>query len=185
MEEKLKQIETLLGMFDARDAMWSKHNRQIAKVITPTAIEALNDLFDLPPENIELVDMQVMETILLIVCNITYDPATTTSMFLQRVDDARRPDTPIQVQRYLRIGIPLAIVFSPKEEILEFLLSVPVESTDSEEDVQEIFTSEIDEDRPEATKAVSQVLGFDTSGLTDDQIKTMMLYHHTLESTKQ
>lgn len=189
MDEKLKQLETLLNMFDARDSMWAKHNKQIAGVVAPTVLEALYELFDLDNDSIEWVDLQIMDNIMLIVCNVTYDPVTTQSTFLHRIDEAARPDTPIQVQRYLRIGVPLAIVFSPKDEIKEFLMRVPVESTnDNNEDLSdEVF----EPDHPELTAAIpqrstgSKVHGFDTSTLDEDQIKRLMLYHHTMETTKQ
>lgn len=187
MDEKIKQLETLLNMFDARDSMWAKHNKQIAGVIAPTVLEALYDLFELGTDSIEWVDLQIMETILLIVCNVTYDPVSTESSFLRRIDEATRPDTPIQVQRYLRIGVPLAIVFSPKDEIKEFLMRVPVETTDGTDISDEVFEPE----HPELTPSVpphatgSKVQGFDTSTLNEDQIKRLMLYHHTVETTKQ
>lgn len=187
MDEKLKQIEGLLAMFDARDSMWSKHNRQIAAVISPTVLEALKELFELPDDNIEWVDLQIMENILLVVCNVTYDPVHTQSRFLQRVDEITAPDRPIQVQRYLRVGVPLAIVFSPREEIKEFLLRIPVETTGDDANTAEVYESDA---TPEDSTNVpiqssSKVLGFDTSTLSEEQIKNLMLYHHTVEGTKQ
>jgi hypothetical protein len=188
MEEKLKQIQSLLSMFDARDAMWSKYNKQIAAVISPTVLTALVDLFDLPEENVEWVDMQILDNILLVICNVTYDPVHTQSAFLQRVDEHKRPSTPIQVQRYLRVGVPLAIVFSPKEEIGEFLARIPVETTGDDEDTVEAYdSSELAEDTTSVPpdKTTTTVLGFDASNLTEDQLRNLMLYHHTTENTKQ
>lgn len=186
MEEKLKQVEGLLAMFDARDGMWAKHNRLIAAVIKPTVLDALYDLFDVPSDDVEWVDLQLMETVMLVVCTITYDPASTGSIFLQQVDQAKRPDTPIRVQRFLRIGIPLAIAFSPKDEIKRFLLTLPVESTDDDNDIGVGPSLLGESDAPLAALIRgSEMLGFDTSELSEDQIKKLMLYHHTAESTKQ
>lgn len=188
MDEKLKQLESLLAMFDARDAMWSKHNRQIANVISDTVLDALVALFDVPDESIEWIDMQIVDNILLIVCNVTYDPVHTQSTFLQRVDEHKRPDTPIQVQRYLRVGVPLAIVFSTKEEIGEFLSRIPVETTDDDEGTVEAYDSSDlaeDTDNVPVTRPSSSVHGFDTSNLSEDQLRNLMLYHHTVEGTKQ
>lgn len=186
MEEKLRQIESLLSMFDARDQMWAKHNRQIAKVITPTVLDSLVELFDLPMEDIEWVDLQLMENILLVICTVTYDPHTTQSAFLQRIDAAKQPDTPIQVQRFLRVGVPLAIVFAEKPEIKEFLSRIPVETTEEDSDEFELHPAEDAEERPPTPEIVaSKVMGFDTSDLTEEQIKNMMLYHHTVDGTKQ
>lgn len=187
MDEKLKQLETLLTMFDARDSMWAKHNKQIAGVIAPTVLAALYELFELDVDSIEWVDLQIMDSIVLIVCNVTYDPVNTQSSFLHRIDEAALPDTPIQVQRYLRIGVPLAIVFSPKDEIKEFLMRIPVETPDDEDVSEEAFAPK----HPELTDSVqrsgtkAKVHGFDTSTLDEDQLKRLMLYHHTVENTKQ
>lgn len=191
MDEKLKQLESLLAMFDARDQMWAKHNRQIGNVIAPTVLEALYELLELDHDSVEWVDLQIMENIMLIICNVTYDPVNTQSRFLQRVDEAQRPDTPIQVQRFLRIGVPLAIVFSDKKDIKEFLLRIPVETTDDDGGEVEIETvaSEEDEASPPALNVPkrrgAEVMGFDASELSDDQITKLMLYHHTIETTKQ
>lgn len=186
MDEKLKQLETLLTMFDARDSMWVKHNKQIAGVIAPTVLEALYELFELDTDSIEWVDLQIMDNIMLIVCNVTYDPVNTRSSFLHRIDEAALPDASIQVQRYLRIGVPLAIVFSPKDEIKEFLMRVPVENAadiDASDDVFESDHPELEAVAPK--RAGNKVHGFDTATLDEDQIKRLMLYHHTTETTKQ
>lgn len=193
MDDKLRQIEGLLAMFDARDAMWAKHNRQIAGVITATVLDALQELFELPDESIEWVDLQIMENILLVVCNVTYDPATTQSPFLQRVDEVQQPDRPIQVQRYLRVGVPLAIVFSPKEDIKEFLMRIPVETAGDDAGTAEVYEPDLDPSEVESDetlvyippKSSTKVMGFDTSTLSEEQIKNLMLYNHTVESTKQ
>ena len=196
MDEKLKQLESLLAMFDARDQMWAKHNRQIGNIIAPTVLEALYELLELDHDSVEWVDLQIMENIMLIICNVTYDPVTTQSRFLQRVDEAQRPDTPIQVQRFLRIGVPLAIVFSDKKDIKEFLLRIPVETTDDDGGEVEIETVASD-DEEDTTPSLppsslnppkrrgADVMGFDASELSDDQITKLMLYHHTVETTKQ
>lgn len=188
MDEKLKQLESLLSMFDARDQMWAKHNRQIGNVIAPTVLEAIYELLELDHDAVEWVDLQIMENIMLIVCNVTYDPATTRSQFLNRVDEANRPDTPIQVQRFLRIGVPLAIVFADKADIKEFLLRIPVETTEDDNNDVEIETSSNEDDTPSSTptrRKSSEVMGFDTADLSDDQITKLMLYHHAIETTKQ
>lgn len=194
-DEKVKKLEHLLTMFDARDAMWSKHTRQIASVINPTVLDALRELFDVPSDDIEWMDLQIVETVLVIVCNITYDPMLTSSVLLQRVDQAQRPNVPIRVQRLLRIGIPLAVVFSSKEEVIEFLTKLPVETTDDEytddvniddPDLPEYEGADADAKPPTSSPAgVAQVMGFDTSDLSEDQIKSLMLYRHASEATKQ
>ena len=193
MDEKLKQLESLLSMFDARDQMWAKHNRQIGNVIAPTVLEALYELLELDHDSVEWVDLQIMENIMLIICNVTYDPATTQSKFLHRVDEANRPDTPIQVQRFLRIGVPLAIVFTEKKDIKEFLLRIPVETTDDDNTEVEFEPVPSGDDdatpatppSPLARRRSSEVMGFDTSELSDEQITKLMLYHHAVETTKQ
>lgn len=200
MDEKLKQLESLLSMFDARDQMWAKYNRQIGNVIAPTVLEALYELFELDYDSVEWVDLQIMENILLLICNVTYDPATTQSAFLHRVDEAQRPETPIQVQRFLRIGVPLAIVFSPKDEIKEFLLRIPVETSSDDEDddgdeldlKEDIESTHASSPTPSSnlpgtlhTKRKTDVMGFDASELNDDQIKSLLLHTFATGSTKQ
>lgn len=188
MDEKLKQLENLLAMFDARDQMWAKHNRQIGNIIAPTVLEALYELLELDHDSVEWVDLQIMENIMLIICNVTYDPATTQSRFLQRVDDAQTPETPIQVQRFLRIGVPLAIVFSDKDAIKEFLMRIPVETTeddDSDVDVERVSFDDQSDEEPQSNRSGSAVMGFDTTNLSEDQITKLMLYHHAVETTKQ
>lgn len=200
MDEKLKQLESLLAMFDARDQMWAKHNRQIGNVIAPTVLEALYELLELDHDSVEWVDLQIMENIMLIICNVTYDPATTQSTFLQRVDEAQRPETPIQVQRFLRIGVPLAIVFSPKDEIKEFLLRIPVETSSGETDddddgldlKEDLETTHASTPTPPSNlsntlhaKRKTDVMGFDASELNDDQLKSLLLHTFAAGSTKQ
>lgn len=191
MDEKLKQLEKLLSMFDARDNMWGKHNRQIGNVIAPTVLEALYELLELDHDSVEWVDLQIMENVMLIICNVTYDPATTQSVFLQRVDDAERPDTPIQVQRFLRIGVPLAIVFATKDEIKEFLLRIPIETSDGDTIGEDEFKLDRDTDLAPPTienpnrSSYSVLKGFDASELNADQLKSLLLYTSSMGTTKQ
>lgn len=195
MDEKLKQLESLLSMFDARDQMWAKHNRQIGSVITPTVLEALYELLELDHDSVEWVDLQIMENVLLVICNVTYDPATTKSNFLQRVDDAQQPTTPIQVQRFLRIGVPLAIVFADKASIKDFLMRIPVENSEGEEvefdsvpedgGVEYSDSSTVKSEPSSPPRGSSKMLGFDISELTEDHIEKLMLFYHIAEPTKQ
>lgn len=197
MDEKLKQLETLLSMFDGRDQMWAKHNRQIGNIIAPTVFEALYELFDLDRDSVEWVDLQIMENVMLVICNVTYDPATTQSHFLHRVDEADRPGTPIQVQRFLRIGVPLTLVFSAVQDIKEFLLHVPVMTAGEEDDdVNDVNDSEFESPEddtahsqsplgPLPIRRGSELVGFDVSELSEYQVTQLMLYRYTVATTNQ
>jgi hypothetical protein len=127
-----------------------------------------------------------MDNILLIICTVIYDPAATQSTFLQRVDQAKSPDAPMQVQRFLRVGVPLAIAFSPKDEIKAFLSRIPVETQDDDDGSFELHDDPSeDEAAAVSVTPTSKVMGFDTATLSEDQIKTLMLYGHAVEGTKQ
>lgn len=178
MDEKFEKIEEILELFDEREELWREYNEMIADRIMSTTLAALYELFGLPVDSVEWVDLQIAETALVVVCSVSYDSTTELSPFLKKLDEATDTPIPVDVQRILRIAIPIASIFSPKEEIKEFLMGFSVNVKEEDEEINE-------KQHEKETPIQHTDAGFDRTKLSKEQIEQLLFFQQTIKGTKQ
>lgn len=160
MEQNLEDIQRLLTVFDERDRQKEICNRKIAEILTPSVLGALVELFNLPDENVVWHDFNVLESVLVIRAAVTYDPAHEHSHFLTLIAPTLPTGSPIQVQKMIQFGIPLAMVFKDREELKDWFMKV----------------AQPDEPVPPPVKEQEQTTQFDGSQLTKDQLAQLLYF---------
>lgn len=179
MDQKLKQIEQLLTLVDERDLSRLYYNKQISELIAPTMLLAVVEMLELPTDQIEWVDVEVTDTVLVLVINVMFDPSTQLSPFL---DNGQINKDAALIQKSVRIGLPLPMVFAEPGEIKAFLyksLNIPDPNADPTQ-------TEVKVDEPTEVKAEDKPSTiFDSASLTKDQIQQMLMFQHLTLGTKQ
>lgn len=175
----MKQIEQVLTLLDKRDNEYLERNKQVAELIAPTMLTAIVDCLGVDPDNISWVDIKVYDVYLVLTCSVRFDPnAPNLSVFLR--DSNYTPGSPsVEVERPLRIGVPLAKVFDTAEEIKAFLMKpfVPTDAveqagSDTSVKVEEVKKPTIDDQ-------------FDAKTLTREQLNQMLYFQHMSVGIKQ
>lgn len=116
------KLDVLRALVEERDQVRNEFNNQIAKLLTPSVLTAMFELFGLEPEAVEWSALDVIEELLIVVVNVTYKMSDSTSMFLKHMDQVANAG-PNALVRTLKVGIPLKLAFAPVEEIKTFLLA--------------------------------------------------------------
>lgn len=175
MDNSLKQIQQLLILFADREKSRSEYNQQIVEVLAPTTLCAVIELLGVPHEDIMWVDIDVVDSILLVVCQVTYDPNTELSPTLCQLVGPQLTESSddIRIERIFHFGLPLAVVFASKEDIIDFLHKATLIDEDKIEDI----TSSV--------PSISQDTTFDRKSLTKEQAQQLLYFQHTTKGTKQ
>lgn len=178
MDNNLKQIQQLLILFADREKSRNEYNQQIVKVLASTTLSAVVELIGVPHNDIMWVDIDVVDSILLVVCQVTYDPSAELSPTLRQLvgpEFGEAPASNVRIERIFHFGLPLAVVFSSKEDIIDFLHKATASS--KIEDVNKIDTSRSEVD--------SQYTTFDRKLLTKEQAQQLLYFQHVTKGTKQ
>lgn len=186
MEDKeLEQFERLAELFGERDQSYREHTQKIFEAIGPTIIEALYDLFETPYENVAWLEVQAAEGILLIVASIVYDDETKIPDIIQRLTP-KPPEGAIMAGRLFRVGIPLDLVFAPKEVILEYLKDTAkgVQQPRTRRNVEQ--QEKVKENKEDNSVPINKlaVKDFDSSQLTKEQIQQIIVFQDATRGTK-
>lgn len=163
MESNLTQISELLKLLEERDQIIGQITNHILDQIRPTALEALAELFGMKEPDIEWLDIQYLDSVILVVCAIRYDPTDSTD-YLHKLFNHQYDNENDNV-KMMRVGIPVTHVFGPKEELVQFLYSVLDDS------VIEKFESSAK--NPQKQR---EDVAFDISKLSIDQQKQFELF---------
>ena len=181
MKKKNQQanILRLIELFEERDKLYQSSTEQICDLIGPTTLEALIDVFNVPPENVTWLEVQLVEDILLLVASIAYDEG-------QRVPDlilalSPLPDDGQPSIRLFRVGLPVDLIFQPKTEILEYLKKASQLRMNPHEGSVPIVHDEESVEIPVHHEPQEE---FDTSGLTHEQIQQMLVFGKESKGTK-
>lgn len=161
MEE---MINRLMQLIEERDANTQEYNMSIAELVAPTFLSAVVHVLNVDQDHIEWVDANVVNSSFVIVINVTYDPKSNSSQFLQDPDQ----EDEILSQKMLRIGVPLDRIFGEVDSIVDYLLS--------------ISTPEEKEKSFRLTPALYQ---FDEDCLTDNQRQQLHYFQGYSGETKQ
>lgn len=120
-------------------------------------------MLELPSDRVECVDIDVIDDVLMVAVVVTYDPQKDTSPFLGI------PPVPaegaVMVQKKVRIGLPMELVFSSTDEIKQFLR----QPSDYKAEAQ----------------PASVATQFDSSALSKEQVEQLLLFQHLNKGTQQ
>lgn len=181
MDKNLEQIQQLLTVFDKRQQLHNKCNREIAEILTPTLLTAVVELINVPNESIVWEDMSVVQSVLVLQVEVTYDPAKEVSRFLSLVTSSIKDNAPpIQVQRSIALGIPLTMVFQDSDIIKDWLMRV-AENLGMENEAQPKPPANAEAPPPPAVESSR----FDMTDLTTEQIQQVLFFQYQTEGTKQ
>ena len=166
MESDLTQVSELLQLLEERDTVVEQITAHILDKIQSPLLEVLTELFGLPEQNIEWLDVQYMEKVLLIMCAIQYDPKYATAYLRGLFKQPSAIDVVDENMKMIRIGIPISYVFGSRENIIKFLYEVANDS----------ILEKIETTVENSEKISDNVLSFDISRLTKEQIRQMELF---------
>lgn len=165
MESDLTQVGDLLRLLEEREQVVENITAHILDKLKPNLLDVLSELFGLPQTDIDWLDVQCIDTVLLVICAINYDPNTATAYLRKLFANSSTFDSVDENIKMIRIGIPLANVFGPREEIIKFLQEV----------VDDAVIEKI-ESTVENSKEISDNTSFDTSKLSQEQIQQLSMF---------
>lgn len=173
MEQNLEKIEELLALFDSRESLRNACNRKIAALLSPTLLLALFELINVTTENLVWEDMQVIESVLVIRVEVTYDPTKEMSEFLQLISPKSSTDPgATMIQRTFQLGIPLVTVFNDKDQLKQWIVEMARNNH---------ATSS--ETKPPAP--VPAPNHFDVTDLSKEQITQLLFFQQQTKGTSQ
>lgn len=167
MEAELTQVGELLRLLEERDQTTDYLTSQILEKIRPSVLDTLCELFGLPNEEIDWLDVQIIEQVLLVVCAINYEESHSTPYLKKLFSSSDMVDNVAPNMKMIRIGLPLAYVFGEKKPIIDFLYSVVDEA------IIERIESSVDFANETSDNTQSS---FDTSKLTEQQTEQLNLF---------
>jgi hypothetical protein len=121
-DSKETKLEQLLELFTLREISIYKINNAITKLLAPTMLLALVHVVDTDHNNLAWESIDIVKEMVVLQFSVTFNPATTGSEFLKRVDPSAVDG---EITKSLRLAIPLELAFSTPEEIVQFLTKLP------------------------------------------------------------
>ena len=179
--------DELLELFVKRDQGYEAATNHILERLGPTVLAALYDFFDVSFERVEWMGAQMFGSILIIFATVTHK-ANEISPILEHL--APREETDIEsVERVVKVGIPVSMVAYPKERILDFLRAhIHPEEEPPKPEVEKGIpiedTNEEDTSVPINSPSSATVGGFDTEGLSKEQIRQLLFRQREMKETK-
>lgn len=125
----------------------------------------------------------MIDTVVLITGIVTYKADDEVPPLVEHIAPVQRPDDRkiAEIQRMMRIGIPIDRIFDTKEQILAFLK----EKVAQQEPMPQPPTVVIEqEDANESTSVPINTAGFDGENLTKEQKQQLLYIQHQLTGTK-
>lgn len=118
-----EQITDIKELFDTREAVYLEITQDIADVISPTVLEALYTLFDVPSDDVRWLDFRSTDNLLIVTCSITYNPSVTIPQFILDTTDKVEYSSD-RIEQTVRVGIPYELVMEPPEDIIAFITAL-------------------------------------------------------------
>lgn len=165
-----KDLEALLGLFDERETVNKECTGFILNTIHPTVIEALLLLFGITYEHLDIVEVAVNDSVLVLACLVKYDPASSTSEFINRLAPITVPEGVSLVERVMKIGIPLDKVFQSPATICTYLDDLAKKNIPAK--VEEKLVRPADQN-------------FDSKVLTREQVDSLLFFQQQTKDIKQ
>ena len=176
-KDQLEKIKQLVALFETRDQLYQQSTEKIFESIGETTLEALVTLFGVPYENVSWLETQLVDNVMVLVASITYGNDQRVPPVIQALSPASEDGHPSI--RLFRVGLPLDVVFLPKEEIVDYLVKT-AETVVNKMKARQAPKS--DDSVP--VKVVSPQPEFDTSGLSREQVLQVLLFGEETQGTK-
>lgn len=163
-EINFSALAEFVNAVEQKERLEFKLTNDLLVRVRPTVLDALYDLFEVPNSDVEWFDIQYMDDVIILVCEVTFVPDKA-SAFLQNTFKLENTKDP--VTKALRLGVPITDAFTSKEAVINFLTYAQVVS---EED-QELINS-------------SDNHMFDVESLTDSQRASIELFKSCVRGVK-
>lgn len=168
-------INELRSLFTEREDLYAECTRRMVELAEPTLLAAMVELFATPRNNITVIELALVEDSLCVVVALNYNEGAPVPELVQAVSPIAQ-EMP-NVYRLLRVGMPLDVVFEPKEDIVSFLRSKRSIS-DEMAPREEVKADDTVQTSPDKFPA------FDPAGLTDEQLRALRLSLYATNTTK-
>lgn len=173
MDTTLTQIEHLLMLLEERDDTVERITAQVLDTLRPTLLDVLSELFGTSGTDIEWLDVQLIETVLLVICAVNYNADGATPYLKKLFASSDAVESMDENIKMIRIGIPVALAFGSRRDIIKFL----------HETVDDALIEKI-ESTVEKSKEISDNNSFDTSKLSSEQLEQLSLFTHQGKGAK-
>lgn len=173
--DKFKQLASL---FKHRDQVYEKATSAILDMLGPTVLEALYSMFNAKYEDVQWIEVQVHDGVLLIVASVFYPKDTPPPKNIELLSPAT-PEGSDLVGRVFRIGIPMNIVFTSKEEVSQYLVEATKKATTKAEQLQR--TERIQRELQMGHDIEEE---FDKTTLTKEQVQQIVMFQNATKGTK-
>lgn len=180
-QDQLEKIKHLVSLFEGRDKLYQKSTEKIFETVGPTALEALVTLFNVPFENVSWLETQLVDNIMLLVASIIYGDDQKVPPVIQALSPM--PEDGRASVRLFRVGLPLELIFRPKEEIVGYLMETAGVAAHraktrqaGQQSVPEQQDNNVPINRPQPE--------FDTSHLTHEQIQQLLIFGNETKGVK-
>jgi hypothetical protein len=181
VENNLDKIEHLMGLFDHRQKLWTASTRKIASFVNDTLLKALQELLGLPDEALVWDEFLLVDNIVALKFSISYNPSEPMTRFLELVSLTNPAEPVVLIQRTLQIGVPLATIFLPREEVKGWLTKMAEDTFGATKSAEQPKTDEAD-----APASAEPAPGtFDPTQLTPDQVKQLLYFQQLTKGVKQ
>lgn len=180
---KTSKLETLQFMINRRTDMFIEQTEEIARLLAPTAFEAIYRYLQVPSESLTWTDIEQVEDILVLygmVDTSMLDAESVVYEALASID--QDPDSTLKL---VRVGFPIHIAVEPAEEVYKFLKENAIGkaltyNSETEEITYPEAPSSVDESM--VPKVDANVAATDThfsqEELTSDQKQQMLVFQH-------
>jgi len=186
-EELEKEIIQLLQLFEQREQLFTVGTGKIIEKLGPTVLAALYEFFNVSYDAISWLLIDVNDGTLMIGAVVSYKNTDLVPEAINRLSpmtgEVPEEGNLTEVQRLMRIGIPLAMVFQPKEEIVRFLNSRVAQQATPEAPTPTVFVNKATGEVLEA-KQKPEESDFDNSKLSREQLASLLQSQHLIKGTK-
>jgi hypothetical protein len=181
-QDQSQKIKHLVSLFEMRDRLYQESTEKIFEAIGPTALEALVSLFNVSYENVSWLEVQLIDNIMLIVASITYNDGQTVPAIIQTLSPI--PESGQATVRLFRVGLPLELLFQPKQQIVDYLTKTAEKTIDR----SKVRAQQLQIQHRHMTDTNVPISGpqpeFDTSKLTHEQRQQLMILGAEIKGIK-
>jgi hypothetical protein len=167
-------------MFIDRDNDYVDATQEIVDEIGPTLLEALYRLFNVPTSDVRWLDFAASETLMILVCGITYDPSVGVPKFV--IDTQTTvPKTRGKIEQTVRIGIPYELIMADPDEIMGFMNALIRSHNAGGPTLIEHLDGEAVDDQPrfdDDLEVTTDRQEFNPRSLTYEQKQQMLIFQH-------
>lgn len=159
--------DVLRCLFDDRHELYQLATENILKLIEPTVIAALRKILSAKKNAITWMDVELSDNFLLMVGSVNYKRDEAPPEILASTAKIITEDG--NVDYVFRVGLPVDVVFSNEEYIVEYINNIKDDEQQEVDDTVEIID--------DGSQSVALTSNFDPSALTEEQIESFHLFY--------